>query len=242
MQNSTPIGDELLSAWLDDELAPAERERVAAAIAAQPALAARLEQLRLANELTRRHAGAIDARPLPAALLHLLENAEQPAALPHNVTVLHGHKWQARPVAVAMAAVLVLAVGIAFNGLQRDATPGVPDLQAALLEQVPSGSSIAAGELQLTPRFSFRNSEGNWCRLYHVAGAVGSTDNIACRMGAGWELQASLAAVTADDSEYRPATGAGSELDTVLDTLMRGAPLSAAEERAVLQQGWDVSR
>lgn len=251
MHTETPITDELLCAWLDGELTATERARVDAALAAQPALAERLERLRLANELTRRHADAIDRQPLRPALQALLATTA-PAAppgqagtvvpLPLRARLLH--HWQQLSVAqgsLALAASLVLAVGLALVVMQRDdsAADGFA-LHAALLEQVASGDTLQVGSSTLSPRFSFRNTAGDWCRVYHVEEPGQGSDNIACRVNEGWTLQASLPAAQQDADAYVPATGTADGLDVLLDQLMQGAPLSLDTEARLLRQGWQA--
>lgn len=252
-----PIADELLSAWLDDELAPAERARVDAALAAQPALAARLQQLRLANELTRRHAGAIDQLPLRPALQALLAQAPEasaaaasaePSANGSGATILPlrariTRQWQQlNQNTLALAASLVLAVGLSVGVMQRN-TDNAQDgfaLHAALLEQVASGDTLQIGATSLSPRFSFRATDGNWCRVYHVDEASQSLDNIACREGDAWTLQVSVPAPQQDAGVYVPATSDAAGLDAELDRLMQGAPLALDTEARLLREGWQA--
>lgn len=248
--NDITITDELLSAWLDAELAPAERAHVDAALAAQPALTARLEQLRLANELTRRHAGAIDQLPLRPALQALF-TAEPALGATTGAAILPFRARFARQLqqlgraqeAWALAASLVLAVGLGFVVMQRDDSAADPAfaLHAALLEQVASGDTLQIGATSLSPRFSFRATEGNWCRLYHVEEAGQGRDNIACRKGDGWSLEASLPAAAQDSDLYVPATSGADALDTELDRLMQGAPLAQDTEARLLREGWQTA-
>lgn len=253
------IDDELLSAWLDNELDAPEHQRVSAALAAQPALAERLQQLRLANELTRRHASAIDALPLPTALQSLLAQADTVAANADqrgasadaaNASVVQlplraARRWQ--PASLALAASVILTVGLAFNVLWRSDTGSTPDLYAAQLQQVSSGEELVLGELHLSPRFTFRSNDGAWCRLYRLQDATQTLDNVACRSGSiadaanGWQLRASLPTMATDNTQYLPASRDDGNLDAVLDTLMRGAPLPAAEEAVLLQQRWNAA-
>ncbi len=241
MYNSeAPIGDELLSAWLDDELSPEDRQRVAAALATQATLAARLEQLRLANDLTRQHARVIDALPLSPRLDALLAAAPERTSA-EVIAMPVRHTWRlTQPVALAASVLLTLGLGF---GLLRDngAAAGAPDLHAALLAEVRSGDTLAVGELQLSPRFSFRNSDGQWCRLYRVDGAAQSLDNVACHDGSTWLQQASLPAAVQDDSQYLPATSDSRALDTVLDELMQGAPLALDMEERLIDNGWSTA-
>ena len=87
------ITNEMLSAYIDGELAPEEMERVARAIAADELLAARLVQFRRVDRLLTEFSSAIDAQPLPPAVLALLEppcaDAGVPARSSTRATVRH---------------------------------------------------------------------------------------------------------------------------------------------------------
>jgi hypothetical protein len=250
-----PIADELLSAWLDNELSQTERARVDAALAAQPALAARLQQLRLANELTRRHAGAIDQVPLRPALQALL--AAAPEARPATSAAANAgavilplrtrlmRQWQQLSPAqgsLALAASLLLATVLTFGVLQRNSDSAQDGfaMHAALLEQVASGDTLQIGATSLSPRFSFRATDGNWCRVYRVDEANQSLDNIACREGDAWTLQVSVPAAPQDAGVYVPASSAAGSLDEELDRLMQGAPLALDTEARLLREGWQA--
>lgn len=247
------ITDEMLSAWLDDELAPPVRMRVDAALLAQPALAARLQQLRLANELTLRHAGTIDQLPLRPALQALLAQAPEASTATTSAegtgaTILPLHarimrQWQQlHPSTLALAASLVLAVGLSVGVMQRNADNAQEGfaLHAALLEQVASGDTLQIGATSLSPRFSFRATDGNWCRVYRVDEASQSLDNIACREGDAWTLQVSVPAAQQDAGVYVPATSDSASLDAELDRLMQGAPLALDTEARLLREGWQA--
>jgi hypothetical protein len=242
--HEAPIGDELLSAWLDGELDLQQRERVATALEADPALAARLEALQLANELTLRHAAAIDALPLPARLDSLLQAASspQPVAGAKVVPLSWSRRLQQGLQPLALAAGLLLAVGLSYSVLQRSEQAPAPAelaLHAILLEQIASGEQVLLGDLSLSPRFSFRSSEGQWCRLYRVDAPTLSSDEVACRSDAGWELKAALPATAQDGDSYLAASSDEAALDAVLDQLMRGSPLPLANEAELIRQGWE---
>lgn len=63
MSERTPIGDELLNAFLDDELEAAEREHMLAAMVTDPELARRACELRLIKEQVRHAWSAVPALP-----------------------------------------------------------------------------------------------------------------------------------------------------------------------------------
>ena len=245
--HDAPIGDELLSAWLDDELPTPERERVAEALETDPGLVARLAALRLANELTRQHARRIDPVPLSPALQDAPDPAVaaannsataalQPPALPWHSRVAAWRGFQP----LSLAASLLLAVVLSYSVLQPADEPQLA-LHAALLEQVASGETVQLGDLALSPRFSFVGNQGQACRVYRVSAPSLSNDEIACRSEQGWELQASVTALAQGGDQYLPASSSDSALDSTLDALMSGAPLSLEAERELMLQGWTAA-
>src|SRR5947209_832947 len=72
--NRPPIDDEILSAYLDGQVSPAERDAVEAAIAADPAVRARMNDLRLTVTLLR-------ALPQPAPRRTFILTPQQAAAI-----------------------------------------------------------------------------------------------------------------------------------------------------------------
>lgn len=69
------ISDEQLSAFLDQELTGPEMDAIREAIRFDASLADRLALLASADAMLRRHASAIDATPMPEAVLQLLQPA-----------------------------------------------------------------------------------------------------------------------------------------------------------------------
>jgi len=106
--SQTPLSDADIHAFVDGQLAPDRAQQVAAAIASNSELAARVADMRQRNALLREALDPVLAEPIPA---RLLEAADSP---PHSAPAI---RWL-RP-ALAVAATLV--VGIAVGWLGRDA-------------------------------------------------------------------------------------------------------------------------
>lgn len=258
MYTNYPISDEQLSAYLDHELSGAELTAVEQALAAQPAVAKRLATLKLVNELAKSQCHAIDAEPLPTAVLQLLAGADA-AATPTNAPgpspeltpvlspvvslLLHRERksQMLAPRPLALTASLVLAVGVSLVLLTefRQQASVQPALAAytKLLETVASGTTVTTDEFELTPRFTFVRRTNSICRLYQLDAAASITDNIACREGDNWTLHTTVAAAApTSGDQYLPAGNTGAQLDAVLDELMVNAPLTLAAETALLIQ------
>ena len=105
---ATPLSDADIHAFVDGQLALDRVHEVAAAVAANPELAARVADMRQRNALLREALDPVLAEPIPA---RLLEAADPPA---RNTPAI---RWL-RP---AFAAAATLVVGIAVGWFGRDA-------------------------------------------------------------------------------------------------------------------------
>lgn len=239
------INDEVLSAYMDGELEAGETLDVRDAIEADPALGERLAALTAADALVRKHAHALDQQPLPASVLRRLEepsgamDTKEPESNVIRVDFLRRSCRYVQTHAAA-AACLVLALGVvAFVAGRMDgrAVPGVSEYAAALANST-SGDTIRLDESNtLVTRFSFRDESGRFCRQYRLQTPEQSTENVACHADNGWVVIASLDATLADGGEYRPASQLPA-MDSLLDEMMAGAPLSLTEERQLIRNNW----
>ncbi|RDC71106.1 hypothetical protein DLJ49_16415 [Rhodovulum sp. 12E13] len=247
--------DETLMAYADGELDAETARAVAAAEAADGAVARRIA---LFHGTRAALSEARDARPAPevpdALVARVRETLEQAGAggeEPGRVVPLV-RRAPSRPwVPVAVAASLALAVGLGAGLSLRPATgpdidlatgpqPGATGLAAleasgvaGALSRLASGGSeqVAAGEVTIIA--SFRTPEGTLCREFELATGSAETVAVACAEGAAWDLRFAVASGRADGAGYAPA-GALEALDTWLSGIGAGAPLPEDEERAAL--------
>jgi anti-sigma factor RsiW len=98
-----PISDELLHAYIDGELEPAEARQVEAAMAASPELASQVEQFRADKELIHRIYAPLIEQPLPIAVLEALEKPRRRFGFRFNFPLFPAG-------AVAAAALLLVAI------------------------------------------------------------------------------------------------------------------------------------
>lgn len=126
MNPASPVApsDADIHAFVDGQLPPDRAERVAAAVASDPELAARVADMRQRNALLREALEPVLAEPIPA---RLLEAANAPMRKPL------ANRWLGS--ALALAATLVLGIAIGWFGrdalIERTGTPTTFARQAA---------------------------------------------------------------------------------------------------------------
>lgn len=234
------ITDETLSAFLDHELSAREMEAVRDAISEDEALGERLTELASIDASVRQHAASIDSHPMPEALTALLQDN----------TVVYLSAWQrsrrfvARHAAMAASVLLVIgfSAGYISTNTGTDAAAGnAARLLNALLDSTPSGQTVTvANNASLLPRFSFVDQDGQYCRQYQLQGSDSVTENVACRQQNGWQVVATVETFDLSlQEDYRPATGTFL-LDSTLDAMMEGNPLSMEEENSVIRRQWSA--
>lgn len=256
------IPDETLMAFADDELEPAARDAVAAALRDDPALASRVAQHRaLRAKVNLAFAAELDETP-PERLLAIARGPSQgTGATTRNVVELEAARaaQPARPAArlswrsmTSMAASLLVGLALGFFALPQ-ASPIVMKnggglvasgiLARALSRQLGSERSPAAAvQIQL----SFLSKSGDYCRTFTMAGAA-SQAGMACRHADDWQIRALAQPVDGaagkDSSEnYRTAGSALSPLIlAAIQQQISGEPLDERGEMAARQRHWRPS-
>ncbi|MDQ2076395.1 hypothetical protein [Marinimicrobium sp. ABcell2] len=237
--------DETLSAFLDGELPPADMELVRAQLAEDPALADRLAELSEVDALVSQQAHAIDERPLPSGIQKLLAEDEPKA---ESAQVIEFPLWRRARQAFNAPTGIAAAIALAFGFGLAQVTDNVGDQQANAfqpiaqhLETLPSGTSEALPDgRQVTPRLTFVNRDGQYCRQYLVTGSGERSENIACRAqqaDAGWEQWASIRQPATEPGSYQTASG-GSLLDSTLDQMMAGGIIEPDQEKQLIERDW----
>lgn len=220
------IDDATLMAFADGALPDPRAAEVAAAVAADPALAARVERFRIVRG---RLAGALDGLSPPADMLARAAQAEAAR------TTTRSRAWLP-----AMAAgVAGLVVGAAAIAALQPAGPLGPGQVArgalrAALDDAPSGAPRRGVE----PLYSVVAADGRACRAFRTADGARAYEGVACREGAAWRVLA-LAEAPPRAAGYSQASGdEPAAIAATLDTLQPGPPLSTAEETARIRAGW----
>ena len=250
------ISDEMLMAFADGELAPAEQSEIEAALAEDEALAERLAVfMDTRHQLSATMKLLID-EPVPAALKASLAAAiatgrQTQGAKPQTTETVVPLRPRASstsaarstgsvitsPWGIALAASFV-GVVVGLGGfLLGQSTAVAPDgANLALneaLENLPSGGDRALSDAEsLHMIASFRDAEGHLCREYERKAADAVTTAVACHGPAGWQTRFALTNPVAEG--YVPASTTDT-LDAFLSGIGAGAPLSPQEEIADIE-------
>ncbi|MDO5632317.1 MAG: hypothetical protein Q4G22_10820 [Paracoccus sp. (in: a-proteobacteria)] len=239
------VSDEMLMAFADGELNEAEARAVAAAIAADPALAARADLFR-----ATRAALSASAPPLPAhddsALIARIRAASIAAtATPGAARAITAQTppapanrdWRPAAIAASVAAAAVM-IGYAAGLFGPGPTPAPGGLSAPLiaaLEGVPSGEGTVLEDGEFTAIASYRIADGTICREYERHGtAQTAVVAVACRENGGWSNRFATDFGQSADG-YVPASSEIEGLDAALADMGAGDPLDPTEETEALR-------
>jgi len=242
------VTDELLVAYVDDELDADQRAIVRSAMAGNPAVRRRAAEMRLSRELL------CEAYPLepkaivPAGIEAAADRlAEACAGSPRPTRLRWKYAIAASVLLGLVTAAIFLALRPAAGSHESSVTALMridPDTPLhAVLETRPSAELIQASgeEASLRAVLTFRAKDGRYCREFDIlAGAAGST-GVACREQGGWraEVLVSHPATPAPGNYYTPAAyEEDSTIERVVDRLIQGDPLSAQEEAQAMANGW----
>lgn len=246
--------DEKLSAYLDDMLPEDERAGLEALLAADPALAERLEALALANSEFVSRAAEIRHIEMSDGLKRQLASLEAAASASDNrVVPFRGQRSLAGALVDhrAMAACAAVVAGFFAWQLLQPASPpsggfGASGLVFAgssldrLLEDAPSGTGASAAEGNV--RFSFAAADGSYCRVADLSEGGAGSRLVACREDEGWRVVVAAytaAPETPQTDVYRTASNeAARSIEAVLDTLMADAPMGVDEEAHLIRNRW----
>lgn len=220
--------DETLMAYADGALPADQAGQIAAALAADPALAARVQEFRAAR-------AAIAALPLPAApagleahirALAAAQAASKMTPQPADNVIPLRRRASASLWQIPLTAAAALVVGALLGPILMPppSGDGLPVQLVQALDHQPSG----AVQNGVTLIASFHDGAGTLCREYETASQTG----IACRQDGAWQLR--LAVASGGAGGYAPASGL-----EIIDTWMAqndgGAPLSAEAEAEALK-------
>lgn len=229
------IDPETLMAYADGELDPIAAKRVERAIAADPGLAAQVEQHRKLAASLRAAFDPVAAAPVPPAIETALRDFATVVPLPPRPARRERPLWIG-----AMAASLVAGLLAGPLVLPRD-TGGIA---------MRDGTAIASGEVaraldtQLASApvpdaavrvgITFRDGAQRYCRTFES----GATGGIACAGGKAWRIERLYGGMSRQEGAYRQAGSPAAAMMADAQAMMAGDPLDAAAEQAARDAGW----
>lgn len=232
------VTPEELAAYADGELSEADEARVAAAVEADTQLAARVAAHHKLKARLAGHYAPILNQPVPDRLSDLLgaESKSSATGIADFTAAKQRREgrrftptwtWGGAAIAASLVAALVLTTR---SGPDTDHDYAGMQLASALDAQlVASQPSNAENRILL----SFRNDAGEFCRAFSGA----ETSGIACRDDEGWRLEAIGDGASSQPTEFRMA-GSEAQLLELAQEMAIGSALSAEEETAALEAGW----
>ena len=251
MSGDFDISDEQLQAYVDGELAPEDAARVAAAIAADASLAARVRLEQALRDRLRATFDPVMAEPVPERFAALLAEPGEPrepdeptrrVADAGRVHVLDARRrrprWHA-PVYALAASLAALAVTlwmrpepgpVQLRGTELIARGSLAAGLDEALAAAPAQEGVAIG-------LTFRDADGRICRTFVDRSTA--LAGLACRRGEGWTLDVLGRAAGAPQGELRQAAGALTpEVQAALDARHADEVFDAEAERAARDAGW----
>lgn len=237
------ISDETLMAYLDNELPADERERVNAALAADPVLQARLKRQERVHAMLSSAFDPALKQPVPE---RIIETAmKTPASLPttnwrERIAGLFSLRPAAPQVAAAGAFALVLVVGLViYAGPDRspNSAPFIAEgqLAHALETQLASDEAVAGPRVGV----SFRAQGGEVCRTFDMGSARENFAGIACRGESAWTVKAFVSAPDRRPGPYGLASaGLPAAVRDAVAGMIDGGPFDADAERRARDGGW----
>ena len=234
---------ELLSQYLDGELAAPEAQKLRQKLIAEPLLRASLERLQKVNNRVKHAFDVPGADTVPARVVTMVKNARTRGG---RLSQAQRAGW-----GLAVAASLVAASGLLlvpdWHQQTGDSLALSADEDALLTYEFEYSPSRADGwdtlsdGRQVRPLLSFANKQGGWCREYLMSVEGATWRGVACRSTQGRWTTEVLSAETLGGSsnEYRPAGTPNSEQITLfIDTHSADIALSLEEEADLIVRNW----
>jgi len=230
------IEDEELFAWLDGELERDAAGRVAAIVATNPELKARVDDhhklaagLRTAFDPVMQEGAA----PPRFGATQVIDFGAKAAGRDRRRGQFGVAQWAAMAATLALGLVVGNMVG-GSSGAPVQNRDGMlvaaASLDHALDKQLASAGAADGARIGLT----FRDREGSICRSFNDGGASG----LACHANGNWQIRGLFQGAEGQAGEYRMAAGEDPRIAALIDETIAGEPFDAAQERAALDKGW----
>lgn len=233
------MDDEKFFAWLDNELDAAAAAKVAAQVAADPALQRRAAAHRSLQARLGDAFAPIAAASIPATIFASAERGTivDLAVAREARSPRLGSPSMAQWAAMAATLVLGLATG---SMLDRGSSSPVESQSGQLVASAGLARALdtrlASAPAATGPRIglTFRSQDGTICRSFTDVAAQG----LACRDGQDWRIRGLFQGAQSATGDYRMAAGADPNLAALIDATVAGEAFDAIEERQALAGNW----
>jgi hypothetical protein len=229
-------------ALVDGQLAPTEVPDLVQELARNAPLVAELQDYLALSQSRLSAAYAAKAEePVPAWLIDTVKREPLAArrtrsALARGLLWLQNHRVPAWSLAAAPALTALALLAVWLAALPPSRAPLAEASLGTVLESAASGKDAPVASLR--PVLSFKSTTAGWCRQFEVRHANRQVSHgLACRGENGrWDVVAS----TPPGSSGMMPAGADRRkaIDDLVTSMMRGQPLSQAEEVAAIGRGW----
>jgi len=243
--------DETLMAYVDGEVDAKLRADIDAAVAADPALARRVDRHRAVRAKVAGAFAKVLDQPLPDELMRAARGApaSESAASRGNVlqfparsTRAPSPPWRGREWA-AMAASLMLGAIISWRLLATG--EGAP-IVAGKDSLVAHGALAHALDAQLASEqrgdeavligLTFKAHDGNYCRSFELRAT--RTAGLACRSGADWQVAATDSTTPSAGQMQQASSPQPPAILRAIEARVEGSALDADAERNAQLAGW----
>lgn len=226
---------EELAAFADGELTGERAARVAAAVAADPALAGEVEAHRALRARLADHYAPVATAPVPDRLAALLTPPPEADVVDFAEAKERREARRTVPrwgwiVGPALAASLALVLLVPGSG--DDAAPYADPQLATVLDSRLVAEQAPGADTRVL--LSFRAQGGEFCRVFSGEGRGG----IACRDGEGWRLEALGEGSAGAATDYRMAGASDAALLSRAQDMAQGPALDAEAEAEAKANGW----
>lgn len=242
---------ELLSQYLDGELAAAASRELENRLHSDSTLQSTLLRM---QELNHRVRDTLAEREsVPESIRALLtapetDDASSANVLPFPVAGTERRADAAPPPRWGFALAASLVAGIALvlvsslDQAPESSLPGNDALVSRALDEQASGSDWYALDdgRELQPVLTFAHEDGRWCREYLLRGGESDWRAVACRSDTRWETQAAgLESYLETSGAYRPAGAADTAPVAVfINQNAADIALGREDEAALIARNW----
>ncbi|HEY7641104.1 MAG TPA: hypothetical protein VH814_15360 [Steroidobacteraceae bacterium] len=248
MSERFELNDELLCAYMDNELDPEMRVRVEQALIDDAGARVRLERMRVADERLKTEIPVPAVQPDDPLSERILSGKPVPRASPPT------RRWAVAISALAAGISGVLMGFVLARSQKPEEAPVVASVTStstslsgassnslliATLENGESGKAAVEGARAVQIILTFESDDGRYCRAFGARDASASAEGVACRTGGQWQVVAWDG--TADPDEGFHAAGASELLDDVMDRLGGSPALEVGDERELIERHWQAN-